>query len=159
MSIPAHLWLADENNSPLIGECLMPTRLGSTELKSFNHSVWIPTDHNTGKLTGTRLHVPIKFEKEIDRLTPYLFRGVCKGRIFKEAIIKMYRINEAGIEVEYFNIKLESVKITRISPVLFPLGFAGRHMEEVEIRYESIEWKYCDGNIMFKDTWNERVVA
>jgi len=51
------------------------------------------------------------------------------------------------------------VKITRISPVLFPLGFAGRHMEEVEIRYESIEWKYCDGNIMFKDTWNERVVA
>ncbi len=32
-------------------------------------------------------------------------------------------------------------------------------MEEVEIRYESIECKYCDGNIMFKDTWNERVVA
>jgi len=79
--------------------------------------------------------------------------------IFKEAIIKMYRINDAGIEVEYFNIKLENVKITRISPVLFPLGFAGRHTEEVEIRYESIEWKYCDGNIMFKDTWNERVVA
>jgi len=51
----------------------MPTRLGSTELKSFNHSVWIPTDHNTGKLTGTRLHVPIKFEKEIDRLTPLFF--------------------------------------------------------------------------------------
>lgn len=35
MSIPAHLWLTDENNSPLIGECLMPTRLGSTELKIF----------------------------------------------------------------------------------------------------------------------------
>ncbi|WP_431620451.1 type VI secretion system tube protein Hcp, partial [Enterobacter chengduensis] len=69
MTIPAHMWLTDENNSPLMGECLMPTRLGSTELKSFNHSVWIPTDYNTGKLTGTRLHVPITFEKEIDRLT------------------------------------------------------------------------------------------
>lgn len=65
MSIPAHIWLTDENNSPLIGECLMPTRLGSTELKSFNHSVWIPADHNTGKLTGTRLHVPVKFEKKL----------------------------------------------------------------------------------------------
>lgn len=64
MSIPAHIWLTDENNSPLIGECLMSTRLGSTELKSFNHSVWIPTDHNTGKITGTRLHVPITFEKK-----------------------------------------------------------------------------------------------
>lgn len=39
MSIPAHIWLTDENNSPVIGEYLMPTRLGSTELKSFNHSV------------------------------------------------------------------------------------------------------------------------
>lgn len=142
-----------------MGECVMPTRLGSTELKSFNHSVWIPTDYNTGKLTGTRIHVPITFEKEIDRLTPFLFRGVCTGRMFKEALIKMYRINEAGIEIEYFNITLQNVKITRISPVLFPLGVASKHMEEVEIRYESIEWKYCDGNIIFKDTWNERAVA
>lgn len=159
MSIPAHIWLTDDNGSPLIGECSMPTRLGSTELKSFNHSVWIPTDHNTGKLTGTRLHVPIRFEKEIDRLTPYLFRAVCQGRVLKEAVIKMYKINEAGIEVEYFNIILENVKITQISPVLFPVGIASKHMKEVEIRYESIEWKYTDGNIMFKDSWNERVIA
>lgn len=110
MSIPAHIWLTDENNSPVIGECLMPTRLGSTELKSFNHSVWIPTDHTTGKLTGTRLHLPITFEKEIDRITPYLFRGVCTGRIFKEAVIKMYRIDEAGIELEYFIYYTEKCK-------------------------------------------------
>ncbi|MGS6536769.1 Hcp family type VI secretion system effector, partial [Enterobacter rongchengensis] len=119
------------------------------ELKSFNHSVWIPTDYNTGKLTGTRLHVPITFEKEIDRLTPYLFRAVWQGRTLKTALIKMYRINEAVIEVEFFNIKMENVKITRISPVLFPLGVASKHMEEIEIRYESIEWIYCDGNNMF----------
>jgi len=110
MSIPAHIWLTDENNSPVIGECLMPTRLASTELKSFNHSVWIPTDHNTGKLTGTRLHLPVTFEKEIDRITPYLFRGVCTGRIFKEAVIKMYRIDEAGIELEYFIYYTEKCK-------------------------------------------------
>lgn len=73
--------------------------------------------------------------------------------------MKMYIINEAGIEIEYFNIKPENVKITRISPVLFPLGVASKHMEEVEIRYESIQWKYCDGNIMFKNTWNERITA
>lgn len=80
MSIPAHIWFTDDNGSPLIGECLMPTRLGSTELKSFNHSVWIPTDHNTGKLTGTRLHVPIRFEKEIDRLTTILIQGCMSGK-------------------------------------------------------------------------------
>ncbi|HBN0092586.1 TPA: type VI secretion system tube protein Hcp [Enterobacter chengduensis] len=88
-----------------------------------------------------------------------MFRAVCKGGIFKAALIKMYRINEPGIEVEYFNIKMENVKVTKISPVLVPLGVAGKHMEEVEIRYESIEWIYCDGNIKFKDSWNERAVA
>jgi Hemolysin-coregulated protein (uncharacterized) len=106
MSIPAHIWFTDENGSQMIGECLMPLRLASTELKSFTHTVWLPTDYNTGKLTGTRLHVPIKFEKEIDRLTPILFRALCQGRVLKEALIKMYRINEAGVEEEYFNIKL-----------------------------------------------------
>ncbi|MBK4241983.1 type VI secretion system tube protein Hcp [Enterobacter hormaechei] len=79
--------------------------------------------------------------------------------MLKEAVIKMYKINDAGIEMEYFNIILENVKITQISPVLFPIGIASKHMEEVEIRYESIEWKYTDGNIMFKDLWNERVIA
>ena len=72
-----HIWFTNENNAPVTGECLMPTRLGSTELKSFNHSMWIPTDSNTGKLTGTRLHVPIIFEKEMGCITPYPFRAVC----------------------------------------------------------------------------------
>ncbi|HEC0673658.1 TPA: type VI secretion system tube protein Hcp, partial [Klebsiella pneumoniae] len=29
MSTPAHLWLEDESGSPIIGSCMMPTRLGS----------------------------------------------------------------------------------------------------------------------------------
>jgi type VI secretion system secreted protein Hcp len=27
MSTPAHLWLEDESGSPIIGSCMMPTRL------------------------------------------------------------------------------------------------------------------------------------
>ena len=44
MSTPAHLWLEDENGSPIVGSCLMPLRLGSIELKSFSHGVTIPVD-------------------------------------------------------------------------------------------------------------------
>lgn len=72
-----HIWFTSENNAPVTCKYLMPSRLGSTELKSFNHSVWILTESNTGKLTGTRLHVPIIFEKEPGCITPYLFRAVC----------------------------------------------------------------------------------
>ena len=29
MSTPAHLWLEDENGSPVVGSCTMPLRSGS----------------------------------------------------------------------------------------------------------------------------------
>ncbi len=44
MSAPAHLWLEDENGSPIVGCCAMPLRLGFIELKSFSHGVTIPVD-------------------------------------------------------------------------------------------------------------------
>ncbi|MET3077721.1 type VI secretion system tube protein TssD [Pantoea leporis] len=159
MSTPAHLWLTDENGSPIVGGCLMPTRLGSIEMRTLTHNISVPADRHTGKLTAARIHAPIVFQKEFDQTTPLLFRALCQGRMFKSATIKMYRINEAGIETEYFNIVLENVKITSITPSLVPAGIASTHMENVEIRYETIMWKYVDGNIQFKDGWNERMIA
>ncbi|MBT1649166.1 Hcp family type VI secretion system effector, partial [Klebsiella pneumoniae] len=87
MSIPAHLWLEDENGSPILGSCLMPLRLGSIELKSFSHGVTIPVDPNWGKLTGTRIHQPVTIVKEFDQTTPLLYRAVCEGRTMKKATI------------------------------------------------------------------------
>ncbi|WP_058968847.1 Hcp family type VI secretion system effector [Type-D symbiont of Plautia stali] len=159
MSTPAHLWLKDENGSPIVGGCLIPTRLGSIEIRTLTHNITIPTDRNTGRLTATRLHAPIVFQKEFDQTTPLLFRDLCQGRTLKSATIKMYRINESGIEIEYFNIVLENVKITSITPSLVPSGIASTHMENIEIRYETITWKYVEGNIQFKDGWNERMIA
>lgn len=159
MSTPAHLWLTDENGSPVTGGCMMPTRLGSIELKAVTHSVTIPVDSHWGKLTGTRIHTPITIIKEFDQTTPILFRALCQGRTFKTATIRMYRITEAGIEKEYFNMLPENVKITTISPALHPSGMTSTHMENIELRYEAVTWKYTDGNILYRDAWNERVTA
>ena len=30
------------------------------------------------------------------------------------------------------------------------------HLEVVELRYDKITWKYCDGNLQFADSWTER---
>ena len=134
-------------------------REGSIEVKSLSHHLTIPTDHNTGKLTGTRIHTPILIQKEFDRTTPLLARAICKGVTLKSAEIKMYRINEAGFEVEYFNMLLENVKVTGFTPGLHPGVASGTHLENIEMRYETIQWKYIDGNIIFKDGWNERATA
>ena len=155
MSSPAHLWLEDENGSPMVGGCLIPQRLGSIELKSFSHGVTIPVDNNTGKLTGTRVHRPITIIKEFDQTTPLLNRAVCEGRVMKKATIKMYRILEAGVEAEYFNIILDNVKLITVAPYLSPMGMSSTHLETLELRYEAITWKYTDGNIIYRDAWNE----
>ena len=109
MSNPAYLWLTDENGSPIVGGSIVLGREGSIEIKSLSHHLTIPTDRNTGKLTGTRIHTPILIQKEFDRTTPLLARAICKGVTLKSAEIKMYCINEAGFEVEYVNILLENV--------------------------------------------------
>lgn len=159
MSNPAYLWLTDENGSPVAGGCCVLGRVGSNEIKSLSHHMTIPTDSNTGKLTGTRIHTPILIQKEFDRVTPLLYRAISRGYLLKSAEIKMYQIVDSGREVEYFNIYMENVKITGITPSLHPGSGTGTHLENIELRYESIQWKYVDGNIVFKDSWNERCVA
>ncbi|MGK0702808.1 Hcp family type VI secretion system effector [Yokenella regensburgei] len=159
MSNPAHLWLTDENGSPIVGSCMMPTRLGSIELHSVNHNLRIPADTQTGRLTGTRVHSPLVMQKEFDQTTPLLLRALCEGRTLKSATIKMYHILDAGIEHEYFNIIMENIKITSITPNLHPSGMSSTHFEDIELRYESITWKHTDGNILYKDSWNQRVTA
>lgn len=155
MSTPAHLWLDDENGSPIVGSCQMPLRLGSIELKSFSHDVTIPVDPNWGKLTGTRVHGPITIVKEFDQTTPILYRAVCENRIMKKGIIRMYHILDSGIEAEYFNIILENVQFTTVAPYLAPNGISSTHLETLALRYEAITWKYIDGNIIYRDTWNQ----
>lgn len=159
MSNPAYLWLTDENGSPVTGGCQVSGRIGSIEIKSLSHHMTIPTDRNTGKLTGARIHTPVLIQKEFDRVTPMLYRAISRSVTLRSAEIKMYQILESGIEAEYFNIFMENVKITGITPSLHPGASTGTHLENIEIRYESIQWKYVDGNIIFKDTWNERCIA
>jgi len=159
MSNPAYIWLIDENGSPIIGGSLVSGRVGAIELKSVTHNVQIPNDPHSGRLTGTRIHSPLILQKEFDKITPLLYKALSQGLTLKSATIKMYQILDAGIESEYFNIILENVKVTSITPTLYPGGQTGTHFETLELRYEIITWKCCDGNIQFKDSWNNRAIA
>lgn len=82
------------------------------------------------------------------------------GQNLESAEIKWYRINDAGQEVEYFNMLLEKVLIVSISPAMAASDNPqDNHLETVELRYEKITWKHNDGNIIFADSWNDRQTA
>ena len=55
---------------------------------------------------------------------------------------------------------LFDVKVVAVRPKMLDIKNPDyekhNHLEEVELRYEQITWSYKDGNIIHKDTWNER---
>jgi type VI secretion system secreted protein Hcp len=158
MAIPAYLWLKDDGGADIKGSVDVENREGSIEVLSFFHGLSIPTDDHTGKLTGTRIHSPLEFEKEFDASSPYLYKAVSSGQTLKSAEIKWYRINDAGQEQEYFNMLLEDVKIVSVCPIMHNVKTTPNlnHLESVTLRYAKITWKYCDGNIQHADSWKER---
>jgi len=160
MAIPAYLWLKDDGGADIKGSIDVKDREGSIEILGFAHGLFLPTDNNSGKITGTRVHSSITFEKEFDSSSPYLYKAVARGQTLKSAEIKWYNINFNGQEAEYFNMFLEKVKVVAGCPVMHdvknPAMEKHNHLESVSLRYEKITWKHCDGNIIFSDSWNER---
>jgi len=160
MAIPAYLWLKDDGGASIKGSVNIFDREGSIEVQGFAHGLRRPFDIATGKATGVRIHAPMIIEKEFDSSSPYLYKAVATGQILLSAEIKWYAINDAGREEEYFNMFLENVKVVAISPLMHnvkdPLKEKQNHLECLELRYEKITWKYCDGNVLHSDCWNER---
>ena len=160
MPIPAYLWLKDDGGADISGTVDVQNREGSIEILGFSHGVNLPVDTATGKITGKRFHAPISFEKEFDSSSPYLYKAVSKGQTLKSAEFRWYRINYAGQEEEYFNMLLEGVKVVSVNPGMPNTKMVGmsaiNHMESVSFMYEKITWKYCDGNILFSDSWEDR---
>ncbi|STW79207.1 type VI secretion system effector [Klebsiella michiganensis] len=140
MAIPVYLWLKDDGGADIKGSVDVQDREGSIEVVAQEHNLYIPTDNNTGKLTGTRIHTPFLFTKEIDSSSPYLYKAVTTGQTLKSAEFKWYKINDAGQEVEYFNTKLENVKVVKVSPEMYDIKDSSKekhnHLERVELRYE-----------------------
>lgn len=59
MAIPAYLWLKDDGGADIKGAVDVQDREGSIEVISFTHGLNIPTDNQTGKLTGTQGGIPL----------------------------------------------------------------------------------------------------
>jgi len=93
MSLPAYLFLYDENGVQVKGECLAAGREGAIEIMSSSHAVNQGVDAHTGSLTGSRMHSPYILHKQTDKTSPYLAVAVCEGRRLKRAEIRFYDIN------------------------------------------------------------------
>ena len=159
MAIPAYMWIKDDQGSEIEGSVSIADREGSIEVLHFDHELRIPTDGDTGSLTGTRKHEPFVFTKGFDSASPYLYKACSNGQTLKELVLRWSRIDDTGTEKEYFRHTLKDVKITSVKPVMHNVKDIDKesypHLEEVSARYAAITWTYVDGNIEFSDSWTE----
>lgn len=163
MAIPVYLWLTDDAGNLVKGSVDVNGREGSIEVVEFMHSVDLPTDNNTGKITSRRIHCDYAIIKEIDSASPYLYQAATKGKCYKKAEFKFYKINDNGQEIEYFRTTLENARVSEIEAFLLdikkPAFEKHNHLEAIYFSYEKITWHYIDGNIIHSDLWNERKTA
>lgn len=158
MSLPAYMFLYDENGMLVSGGCTALGREGAIEVMSSSYGVHQNVDSHTGNMTGTRQHSPFVIHKQIDKISPYLAVCVCESKRLQKAEIRYYEINEAGIEREVYRINLESVVVMGVSAnhTYIPGSNNPNMLETVSFRPKGIEWFYLEGMIKYGDSWMKK---
>ena len=158
MSLPAYLFLYDENGTQIKGDCMVQGREGAIEIMNSSYGVRQSVDSHSGNLTGTRQHDPITIHKQLDKISPYFAVAVCESRRLQKAVIQYYETIESGIESIIYEVRLENIVISSVdfTHVYYPGSSSPNMHEVVGIRFKSIEWYYKKGNITYSDSWMKK---
>jgi len=133
-------------------------REGSSDVFAIDHELLQPIDAATGLPTGVRQHRALTVLKTIDKATPGFHKALCTGQNLREAVLDFYRLDPATRqEMKYYTITLRNVRIVGMKTMMptsfLPENETYRHMEEVRLVYEEIEWKWIPDNIVEMDKW------
>lgn len=133
-------------------------REGSSDVYEIEHHIHQPVDLTTGEATGVRVHSPLRVVKVIDKASPGFHKALCTGQNLKEVVLDFFRIDSATREeVKYYTMTLQQARIVDIRPYM-PMSFVAanesfRHMEQVSLVYEQIEWKWIPDSVIEMDQW------
>ncbi|QUG73685.1 type VI secretion system tube protein Hcp (plasmid) [Erwinia sp. E602] len=158
MSLPAYLFLYNENGVLIKGDCLLAGREGAIEIMSSSYAVSLGVDAHSGSITGTRMHKPFIIHKYIDKISPYLAIAVCESRRLQKAEMRYYDTNDSGLEYEIYRVVLDDVVVMSVEASHSYIA-GSRHpnmLETVALRFRGITWHYKEGNIQYSDSWMKK---
>jgi len=157
MPIPIHLIVEGETQGKIDGSCTIQGRENTILVEKLDHSVFIPSDPQSGLPTGKRIHGPLTVTQMIDKSTPKLFQALCSGEHLKNVTLDFYQISKQGKEEKYFTTKLENAVVVKMSPwipnVLQKENHDLQHMLDVSFTYEKIIWTWVKDGIETEDSW------
>jgi type VI secretion system secreted protein Hcp len=105
-----------------------------------------------------RKHTPIRIVKQIDKMSVPLMNYFKSGTFLPKAEIHWYSHNENHSKTEeYFRMTLEHVRLHSVfykMPNVKDATFERyNHLEELQLMYQKITWKYLKGNLLYTDIW------
>jgi type VI secretion system secreted protein Hcp len=118
------------------------------ECQSVNFGVLQPrsaTASSSGGHTAERCeHKDIVITKLADLATPLLLEQCSMGKTIKSAKFDFMRADSDGKRVTYFNIELENVLVSSVTPSVVEGDILH---ESVSIKYAKVKWKYVQQKI------------
>lgn len=162
MALEAALFYTDAEG--ITGDNSIAVRADSSEVLEVHHQVHKPTDRQSGRATGARVHSPLRILKRIDKATPLLAKALCQNQLLKELELRWYRPDPTGTGeiVHFYSIHILNVQVASTEAWL-PNTMAASEahyspMEWIEFYYRNIRWVWQDGGIEHEDAWTERNV-
>jgi type VI secretion system secreted protein Hcp len=151
MAVKGLILIKDGDGNDLKG----PREDGSSLILDFSFNAQVPHD-NHGKIQGQRKILPFAVTKEIDQLTPQIFKALCRNEILTEVVVNLFRIEPAtGLEQNYFSYLFTNAHVVTITNSMPSIVENDKdnvgQLETVSFVCEEITLSFKEGNIEYTD--------
>lgn len=102
MSLPAYMYIYDENGNQVEESCMVRGRESTIEIMNSGYGMYQATCSGTDKLMRLRQHNPFTLHKGSNKTSPFFAIAVCQSKRLQKAVIHYCDINEADIEYEIY---------------------------------------------------------
>jgi len=143
------------------GDCVQTGREDLIVGYKFEERSTIPRHADTGQPTGSRVHHPIRFTKHVEKSSPKLWQAMTTGERLPVVRFDFYKINEEGVNENYYSIELEQAIIVEMAAELKDTAettetLAEEMLEHVALSYRKIRWIHNIDTVEAEDDWNQR---
>jgi len=139
------------------GSVAIAGREQTIELIQLDHLVHLPVDIHTGRSSGVRQHGIMLVRAAIDLATPLMYKAVTEGNQFDEITIHFYRIDDLGVEQNYYTVVLNRVRVTSIELDVPNVKDTSNehlpHMVVYGLVYGALTETFVEGTIEHTDDW------
>ena len=135
--------LEGENQGNIQGSCTSQNKEDTIIIIGMGHQVSVPTDPESGMVTGTVGSGQFYVTKYVDKSSPKLYSALCEGEHLSEVELRFYRTDNAGQEEYYYTVLLTDAIIVSIRTA-FP------NLEEIAFSAQRIKWTWENDGIEYE---------